>query len=110
MIVPALASAPPFCCIVNRVHDGNGPLWCSNGIRVRIAGVQAPDFKNVSPCRAADPRRNNYRCDDAAAKRSQQIVEGLVPHTTLRCEPAGESYSRIVARCILPDGRYCLVR
>ena len=71
----ALSAATPttaFTCRVTRVHDGDGPLWCSNGIKVRIAGVQAPDFESASPCRAADPRRMNYRCDNAAARRSRR--------------------------------------
>ncbi len=106
MLIVLLAAAPTtFACTVTRVHDGDGPLWCSNGIKVRIAGVQAPDFENASPCRAADSRRMNYRCDNAAAKRSQQIVERLVLSRTLRCEATGKSYSRVVARCMLPDGR-----
>lgn len=104
----ALLAASPnadFPCTVTRVHDGDGPLWCSNGIKVRIAGVQAPDFESASPCRAGDPRRVNYRCDNAAAERSRLIVERLVMRTTLRCEATGRSYRRVVARCILPDGR-----
>jgi endonuclease YncB( thermonuclease family) len=68
-------------------------------------GVQAPDFQSASPCRAADPRRATYRCDDAAANRSQQIVERLVLRKTLQCDATGKSYSRVVARCTLPDGR-----
>jgi endonuclease YncB( thermonuclease family) len=102
-----IALAPPktFSCTVTRVHDGDGPLWCSNGIKIRTAGVQAPDFESALPCRAADPRRVNYRCNNAAAQRSQQIVERLVLRKTLRCEATGKSYSRVVARCTLPDGR-----
>jgi endonuclease YncB( thermonuclease family) len=107
-LILAVAAATPtteFSCTVTRVHDGDGPLWCSNGIKVRIAGVQAPDFESASPCRAADPRRINYRCDNAAANRSQQIVKRLALRKTLRCETTGKSYSRVVARCTLPDGR-----
>ncbi|MES3091399.1 hypothetical protein O6027_07310 [Sphingomonas aerolata] len=100
-----LAPATAFSCTVTRVHDGDGPLWCSNGIKVRIAGVQAPDFESAAPCRAADSRRANYLCDDAAAKRSRQVVERLVLRKTLECESTGESYGRVVARCALPDGR-----
>lgn len=100
-----LAPATPFACTVTRVHDGDGPLWCSNGTKVRIAGVQAPDFESAVPCRSADPRRLNYRCDNAAAHRSQQIVERLVLRRALRCVPTGKSYNRVVARCTLPDGR-----
>ena len=100
-----LAPSTAFSCTGTRVHDGDGPLWCSNGIKVRIAGVQAPDFESASPCRAADSRRANYLCDDAAAKRSQQVVERLVLRKTLECESTGKSYGRVVARCALPDGR-----
>ena len=100
-----LAPSTAFSCAVTRVHDGDGPLWCSNGIKVRIAGVQAPDFESASPCRAADSRRANYLCDDAAAKRSQRIVERLVLRKTLKCDSTGKSYGRVVARCALPDGR-----
>ncbi|HXH16084.1 MAG TPA: hypothetical protein VNJ10_08110 [Sphingomonas sp.] len=55
--------------------------------------------------RAADPRRVNYRCDNAAAQRSPQIVRRLVLHKTLQCEALGKSYSRVVVRSTLPDGR-----
>ncbi|WP_267395003.1 MULTISPECIES: hypothetical protein [unclassified Sphingomonas] len=99
------AAAPQFSCTVTRVHDGDGPLWCSNGIKVRVAGIQAPDFTSAEPCRRPDARRVNYTCDDRAAHRSQQIVERLVLNRTLACQPMGKSYKRVVARCTLPDGR-----
>ena len=35
-IVPAGAS---FVCTPVRVWDGDGPIWCSEGPKVRIAGV-----------------------------------------------------------------------
>lgn len=97
--------AASFTCAVVRVHDGDGPLWCANGIKVRIAGVQAPDYVDAEPCRRHDVSRANYRCDDAAAYRSQQIVGRLVLRQTLTCEPVGMSYARVVARCTLADGR-----
>lgn len=95
----------PFNCAVIHVHDGDGPLWCANGIKVRIAGVQAPDYEDAEPCRRRGARRTNYTCDNAAANRSQQIVERLVLRQTLTCQPVGMSYARVVAQCTLPDGR-----
>jgi endonuclease YncB( thermonuclease family) len=92
---------PPFTCEVIRVHDGDGPLWCRSGEKVRVAGIQAPDFESAEPCRRPDARRANYTCDDRAAQRSQRIVLGK----RLTCQPQGKSYSRVVARCTLPDGR-----
>lgn len=95
----------PFICAVVRVHDGDGPLWCRSGEKVRIAGVQAPDFTSAEPCRQPDARRRNYTCDDRAATRSQRIVAGLVLGKRLACSPMEVSYGRVVARCTLPDGR-----
>ena len=98
-------AAGAFPCTVSRVHDGDGPLWCSNGIKVRIAGVQAPDFESAEPCRRHDTSRANYTCDDASADRSRRIVERIVLHRTMICQPMGMSYKRVVARCTLADGR-----
>jgi endonuclease YncB( thermonuclease family) len=93
---------PPFTCEVIKVHDGDGPLWCRNGVKVRIAGVQAPDFENTEPCRRG---KANYVCSDAKAQRSRQIVQRLVLRQRLACQPVDRSYKRVVARCTLPDGR-----
>lgn len=79
MIVMMLAAAlPTFTCDVVRVHDGDGPLWCRSGEKVRVAGIQAPDFESAEPCRRPDARRASYTCDDRAAARSQRIVNSLV--------------------------------
>lgn len=96
---------PPFVCQVVRVHDGDGPLWCRSGERVRIAGIQAPDYASASPCRRPAARRAAYSCDSAAAARSRRIVERLVLRQRISCQPVDRSYKRIVASCTLPDGR-----
>jgi endonuclease YncB( thermonuclease family) len=101
----AVVTTTPFTCIVMRVHDGDGPLWCRSGQKIRVAGIQAPDFTSAEPCRRPDGRRANYRCDDRAAARSRQIVSRLVLGKRLTCLPMGRSYQRVVARCTLADGR-----
>ncbi len=105
LIALLIATSAPFSCTVSRVHDGDGPLWCTNGIKVRIAGVQAPDFQSAEPCEHPDARRASYTCDNDAARRSQKIVERLVLHRTMSCQPMGMSYKRVLARCTLADGR-----
>jgi endonuclease YncB( thermonuclease family) len=97
-----IVSPPAFVCTVTRVHDGDGPLWCAEGPKVRIAGVQAPDFRSAEPCRK---RRAGYVCSDRAARASQRTVSALVLRRRLSCQALEPSYSRIVARCRLPDGR-----
>ncbi len=100
-----MTPVPVFVCEVVKVHDGDGPLWCRSGEKVRVAGVQAPDFKSAAPCHRPAAARAGYTCDDRAAARSQRIVERLTLHQLLSCQPEGRSYRRIVARCTLPDGR-----
>lgn len=96
-----ILTAAAFLCVVTGVHDGDGPIYCANGITVRVAGVQAPDYENTTPCRE---HRADYTCSDSAADRSRAITTSLVLHQTLSCEPVGKSYSRVVARCQLPNG------
>jgi endonuclease YncB( thermonuclease family) len=96
---------PPITCEVVRVHDGDGPLWCRSGEKIRVADIQAPDFKSAEPCRRPGARRANYTCDDRAAARSQRVMSSLTLGKRLNCLPVGTSYKRIVARCTLPDGR-----
>lgn len=96
-----IADAPPaFACIVVSVHDGDGPIACANGVKVRVAGIQAPDWEDAPPCRQHRP---GYVCDDVKAAASQRIVAKLVLGKTLTCHPVGTSFARIVARCTLPD-------
>lgn len=93
---------PPFVCEVVKVHDGDGALRCRNGHKVRVAGVQAPDYARAEPCRTRKP---GYVCDDAKAAASQRVAARLTLHQRLSCQPVDRSYSRVVARCTLPDGR-----
>lgn len=93
-----------FACVMiapGYVHDGD-TIRCADGTRIRIAGIQAPDFEDTEPCRAG---RADYVCSNAQANRSQAIVQRLVWQQTLSCLPVGRSYARVVARCRLPDGR-----
>lgn len=97
-----MIAAAAFFCLVTHVHDGDGPLWCQNGIKVRVAGIRAPDFKNAEPCRRG---KAAYVCSNVQAERSRRIVEKLTLGKTMTCAPVGKSYKRVVARCTLPDGR-----
>lgn len=92
----------PFLCLVIGLHDADGPLYCATGEKIRVAGVQAPDYESAEPCRTG---RAGYVCSDRQAERSKRLVAPIVLNRTLRCQPVGKSYSRIVARCTLPDGR-----
>lgn len=91
-----------FTCDVIRVHDGDGPLTCANGVKIRIAAVQSPDFESAEPCRTG---KANYVCDNRRARAAQRVTEGLVLGKRLTCTAVDKSWNRVVARCWLPDGR-----
>src|SRR5258706_6389073 len=91
-----------FMCEVVPVNDGDGPIRCANGIKVRVAGIQAPDYESAEPCRV---HRAGYVCSDVQADRARTIVTRMVLHQTLACVAVGKSYARVVARCQFANGR-----
>lgn len=107
MILPTLlalsqiATGQTFACRPVSVHDGD-TFRCADGTRIRIAGVDSPDFESASPCRQ---RRANVVCDNVKANRARLVTTRLVEGKTLKCHAAGRSYNRVVARCWLPDNR-----
>ncbi|MFS0770859.1 thermonuclease family protein [Sphingomonas sp. 1P08PE] len=88
---------PPFICAVVSVYDADGPIRCVNGIKVRVAGINARETDGS--CRINAP------CPTMPHEQAKPIVERLVLHKRLFCQPVGRSYHRVVARCTLPDGR-----
>jgi endonuclease YncB( thermonuclease family) len=102
LAVAQVATGQSFTCNVIRVHDGDGPLTCANGARIRIAGVQSPDFESAEPCRVGKP---GYVCDDGRARAAKRVTEGLTLGKRLTCSAVDHSWNRVVARCWLPDNR-----
>ncbi len=41
---PIVARGDGFACTPVRVWDGDGPIWCSEGPRVRLAGIAAREM------------------------------------------------------------------
>lgn len=83
-----------FLCLVASVTDGD-TLRCSNGTRVRIAGIDSPEMPgHCARWRQCTPG------DPYAAKNS---LIALTQGKTLRCNSVGTSYNRTLAHCY--DGR-----
>lgn len=109
----AAASAPEdgFVCTPTAVWDGDGPIWCDEGPRIRLAGIAARETDGS--CRPGHP------CPSASAEEARSALVDLlggdkgrlstghirVEHAPLQCDAVGESYHRVVATCELPDGR-----
>ena len=99
-----LASAPvvpaggAFACTPVLVWDGDGPIWCSSGIKVRLAGIAARELDGS--CRPGHP------CPDATGIAARDFLvlllgknAGETPtghiavtsHITLQCTSAGSA-------------------
>jgi endonuclease YncB( thermonuclease family) len=85
----AVTSSAAFSCAVRRITDGD-TLRCTDGTKVRIAGIDAPE---ITECR---PSRQCVAGDANASKRS---LAALAEGRTLSCERVGTSYDRVVAFC-----------
>ena len=49
----AIESGATFACTAVAVWDGDGPIWCAEGPRIRLAGVAAREIDGS--CRAGHP-------------------------------------------------------
>ncbi len=48
-----LAAGAVFTCTPTQVWDGDGPIWCAEGPRVRLAGIAAREIDET--CRPGHP-------------------------------------------------------
>ena len=59
-----------FTCTPTRVWDGDGPVWCEEGPRIRLAGIAAREMDGVcSP---------NQPCPDSGAKEARDALVSLI--------------------------------
>jgi endonuclease YncB( thermonuclease family) len=94
---PRRESREGFPCTVIRVHDGDGPLWCSEGPRIRLSGIAARELDQT--CLPGHP------CPAASGNEARAMLESLALGKALWCRQLGMSYKRTVALCSTPEGR-----
>lgn len=44
LLVPIVAAGTAFTCTPTRVWDGDGPIWCAEGPRIRLEGIAAREM------------------------------------------------------------------
>jgi hypothetical protein len=98
-----------FACTPVAVWDGDGPIWCAEGPKVRIAGVAAPELdgscKSYHPCPTISGVESRDRLvklfGGARGRRPEgHIIVRSAPMTCISDGPAGRS--RTAAWCISP--------
>lgn len=107
-VVPA---GQVFPCTPVAVWDGDGPVWCAEGPRIRLSGIAAREADNSC--------RENQPCPKASASSARDALvaligvpvgigrEGhiLVNGETMRCTSVGGAGgSRTAAWCVSPKG------
>jgi len=86
-----------FSCSVEGVYDGDGPIYCADGLKIRLTAIAAREVDGS--CSSGHP------CPDASAEAATEALLSLVGGQILTCEATGETYGRVAAWCWLPDGR-----
>lgn len=89
-------SGARFTCTVTGVHDGDGPIYCAEGPKIRLTAITARELDET--CSPGHP------CPDASGASARDALTRLATGQTLSCEATGRSYSRITAWCWTPAG------
>lgn len=110
LTVQIVAAGVPFSCTPAAVWDGDGPVWCAEGPKIRIAGVAAREIDNS--CRPGQP------CPSMSGVEARDWLvrilggpRGKLPtghvrvrSATMRCVSDGAAGgSRTAAWCISPS-------
>jgi endonuclease YncB( thermonuclease family) len=106
-----VAAGQPFTCTPTRVWDGDGPVWCAEGPRLRIAGIAAREMDGTCRSHHPCPRSSAIAARDALVKilggsrgttsTGHVLVRG--PKLTCRSDGPAEG-NRTAAWCRLPSG------
>lgn len=108
--VPVVPAGQSFVCTPTHVWDGDGPIWCKEGPRVRLAGISARELdgtcKQNHPC----PRANGVAARDALVRLVGtktgvgQHGHILVVGPAMRCRSDGSAKgNRTAAWCVSPQ-------
>jgi hypothetical protein len=107
-IVPA---GERFACTPVRVWDGDGPVWCAEGPRVRLAGIAAREMdgtcRDNQPCPTASAIEARDKLVSLVGRSVGRSREGhvLVEGPALTCLSEGDGVgTRTAAYCQRPDG------
>ena len=110
--VPIVAEGEAFTCTPTRVWDGDGPVWCDEGPRLRLNGIAARETDGT--CRHGHPCPSATAAEAKAAlvrvlrpARVEKLSSGHIAvygAPTLSCVSGGAAGgTRTAARCWRPD-------
>lgn len=109
--VATIPAGETFICTPTHVWDGDGPIWCAEGPRIRLSGIAARELDGT--CSPGHP------CPDASGEAARDALVRLVGEPTgvgrhghilvrgpaMRCRSDGSGKgNRTAAWCVSPNG------
>jgi endonuclease YncB( thermonuclease family) len=111
LAVAVIPAGQSFDCTPTRVWDGDGPVWCAEGPRIRLSGIAARESDGTchtnQPCPKASAEASRDALVQLVGKATGRSREGhvLVRGPTMRCQSVGSGGgSRTAAWCVSPKG------
>ena len=112
MLAEIVAAGVAFTCTPTHVWDGDGPIWCAEGPRIRLAGIVAREMDGTcrpgQPCPTATAEAARDRLVELVGRPTGRSAEGhvLVRGEPMECTSVGSAGgSRTAAWCVQPDGQ-----
>ncbi|MGB3806985.1 MAG: hypothetical protein WA936_07285 [Erythrobacter sp.] len=111
LLLTAIPAGETFTCTPVAVWDGDGPIWCEEGPRIRLSGIAAREMDGSCsaghPCPVAGP----IEARDALVRLVGEPT-GVGPHghktvrgPTMRCVSNGSAGgNRTAVWCVSPRG------
>lgn len=100
-----------FECTPTRVWDGDGPIWCAEGPRIRLSGIAAREMDGSCsqdhPCPSASAVEARDALVKLIGRSTGKSAEGhvLVAGLTMQCRSVGSAGgTRTAAWCVSPKG------
>lgn len=107
----AVVAGAFFTCTPVAVYDGDGPIWCKEGPRIRLSGIAAREADGTCrpghPCPSASGRkaRNTLVSFLGGAKGYTKTGHVRVSAAPMRCRSVGSAGGkRTAAWCVTAGG------
>ncbi len=109
--VAVIPAGQTFECTPTAVYDGDGPVWCAEGPRIRLSGIAARETDGTCSPGHPCPRATAAEAKSALVRLVGEPI-GTSPHghtlvrgPTMRCtSTGGAGGNRTGAWCVSPRG------
>ncbi|PKP98694.1 MAG: hypothetical protein CVT76_01865 [Alphaproteobacteria bacterium HGW-Alphaproteobacteria-15] len=111
LLLSVVPAGDTFACTPSAVWDGDGPIWCEEGPRIRLAGIAAREMDGTCSSGHPCPKADATEARDALARLIGEPT-GIGPHghvtvtgPAMRCISSGPAGgNRTAAWCVSPKG------